>query len=272
LDFALDHLTVTDTTPSQLVRVAAHAGYRAVCLFMQPMEVLPRMPAFDIYGPTEERRLTKALLDDLGIGLDLAYPFTLSGRTVVETFAPALETAAYLGAKAVNVLAYDREPQRRQEVFAAFCDLALAYGLDVAVEFFPTSQVRTLDAALDLTAAYGAPGKVGVNLDLLHLVRSGAALADICAVPAEALLYAQFCDGGVAGEREGWDFEASSQRLYPGEGTFDLAGFAAALPKAIRASIEIPREDLLVAGVPVDERAARALAATRRAIQPPTVG
>lgn len=266
MDFALDHLTVTDTTPSQLVRVAARAGYRAVCLFMQPMAVLPRMPAFDIYGQTEERRETKALLGDLGMGLDLAYPFTLSGRTVVEAFEPALETAAFLGARAVNVLAYDREPQRRQEVFAAFCDLALSHGLGVVLEFFPTSQVGSLDAALAMTAAYGAPGKVGVNLDLLHLVRSGATLADISAAPPEALLYAQYCDGGLAGARAGWDFEASSQRLYAGEGAFDIAGFAAALPKTIRASIEIPRDDLLAAGMTVDERATRALATTRAAL------
>jgi sugar phosphate isomerase/epimerase len=123
-----------------------------------------------------------------------------------------------------------------------------------------------LKEALELTAAYGQPGKVGVNLDLLHLERSGGGLADIASIPAGTPLYAQVCDGAEAGPMDGWDYEASSQRLYPGEGRFDVAGFIAALPTTTRASIEIPRDDLLAAGVTVDDRAARALAATRAVI------
>ena len=107
---------------------------------------------------------------------------------------------------------------------------------------------------------------MGVNLDLLHLIRSGGSLDDIAAASADALLYAQFCDGAAAVLPEGPDFEASSQRLYPGEGTFDVAGFGRALPTGIRTSIEIPRDDLLSAGVPVAERARRALATTRAAL------
>lgn len=56
--FALDHFTVTDTTPSQLVEVAHAVGCRAVCIMMEPLAVLPRMPQFNIHGDTPERRAT----------------------------------------------------------------------------------------------------------------------------------------------------------------------------------------------------------------------
>src|SRR5947209_18850992 len=88
---ALDHLTGPDTTRSQLVSVAAQIGCEAVCLFLQPMDVLPHMPHFELLGPTAERRETRALCEALGVGIDLVYPFTLTGRTDAKAFGPAFE-------------------------------------------------------------------------------------------------------------------------------------------------------------------------------------
>ena len=258
---ALDHLTVADTTPSQLIEIAGAVGARAVCMFLEPMAVLPRMPWFDLYGPTPERYETKLRMNDLGIGLDLAYPFTLSGRTDVAAFRPALETASFLGARAVNVLVYDREPARRTEVFERFCILALAHGLQVALEFYPPSQVRTLTDAVSLAQTAEAPGQVGVNVDLLHLIRSGNGPRDLLDAPPGAVFYAQFCDAPATCAMERREGEASSHRLYPGEGELDVAGFAEALPYGVSASVEAPREDLILAGVPPGERARRAVEA-----------
>jgi sugar phosphate isomerase/epimerase len=265
-DLAHDHLTVADTTPDALVDAAHAAGCRAVCLFLHPMAVLPRMPQFDLFGDEQARRALKARMDDLGVGLDLAYPFTLAGRTDVAAFPPALDCAAALGARAVNVLAYDRDPARRLDRFGAFCDLARERGLAVAVEFYPLSQVRNLEEAVALTAAVGRPGEVGVNVDLLHLVRSGGSVSDLAAAPADAILYAQYCDGPAQFDPERWDFEASSQRRLAGGGVFDLAGFARALPANCPVSVELPQDDALAAGVPVETRARRAVDGVRAAI------
>jgi sugar phosphate isomerase/epimerase len=256
---ALDHLTVADTTPVALVETAHATGCRAICLFMQPMDVLPRMPQFDLYGDVRAQRDLRSRMEALGIGLDLAYPFTLAGRTDIDGFIPVLDCAATLGARAVNVLAYDREPARRVEKFGAFCELARARGLSVAVEFYPLSQARNLAEAIALTAAIGRPGEVGVNVDLLHLVRSGGTLAELADAPAGSILYAQQCDGPASYDRARWDFEASSQRLLAGQGVFDLAGFAAALPADCPVSVELPQDDALAAGVPVLDRARRAV-------------
>lgn len=264
---ALDHLTVTDTAPSQLIEVAAATGYRAVCLFLEPMDVLPRMPGFALFGETRERRATKMRMDDLGIGLDVAYPFTLASRTDVTAFVPALETAAYLGAWSVNVLIYDREPARRVERFGQFCALAERFDLKVVVEFFPLSQTRSLGEALDLVNTVEAPGRVGVNVDLLHLHRSGGTIAELAAAPPERILYAQYCDAPAQRSPEEWGYEASSQRMLAGEGALDLAGFARALPSGCRASVELPQESALVAGISAQERARAALEGVERSIK-----
>ena len=266
LPFALDHLTVTDTTPSQLVEIAHAIDCRAICLFMEPMEVLPRMPRFDLYGATAERRETKARLKALGVGVDVAYPFTLAGRTEIDNFRPALDCAAFLEARFVNVLAYDRDPARRLDKFGRFCELAQGFGLGVVVEFYPLSQVRSLSEALELVARIGRPRQVGVNVDLLHLMRSGGSIADLSAAPADHILYGQQCDGAAHYDEQRWDFEASSQRLLPGQGVFDLAGFARALPAGCPVSVELPQDSALENGVPVLARARQAVDGVRAAV------
>mgnify|MGYP001765327249 CR=1 FL=1 len=263
---ALDHMTVVDTTPVQLAEAARGVGCDALCLFMQPMDVLPLMPHFDIIGDRAARRDLKARMDGLGVALDLAYPFTLAGRTVVTDFAPAFECAAELGAGLLNVLVYDRDPARRTDTFAAFCDAARGFGLRVAVEFYPASQVRSLADALALVGPVARPGEVGINADLLHLMRSGGSIAELAAAPPGTILYGQFSDGPADcpdGDIEG---EASSRRLLPGEGSFDLAGFARALPDGCPVSVEIPRNALVESGVTVAERARMAVGAVRCAL------
>ena len=265
---ALDHLTVVDATPSQLVECAAAVGCNAVCIFLEPMAVLPLMPPFALYGRSRDARETKARMQTLGVGLDLVYPFTLAARTELAAFRPALETAAWLGAGAVNALLYDREPARRAEKFAEFVGLAAEYGLRVAVEFFPLSQLPSLAAALDLVTALGKPAQAGINVDLLHLMRSGGSLAELRAVPAEYIHYAQYCDAPLAGPAAGMTAadEASAYRLLAGEGGFDLAGFAAALPAGTPASVELPRNDALRAGATMAMRAAIAVNSVRHAL------
>lgn len=263
---ALDHLTVADTTPTQLIGIAEQIGCRAICLFMEPMAVLPRMPSFDLYTDATQRRETRRRLDDSGIALDIAYPFTLTGRTDVADFACALDCAADLGASAVNVLAYDRDPARRLAGFGAFCDMARARGLGVVIEFYPLSQIRSLGEAVRLVQDIGRPGEVGINVDLLHLMRSGGSIDDLANAPADYLLYAQQCDGPRACAADGLAFEASSQRLLPGAGVFDLAGFAAAIPAGCAVSVELPQDEALAAGIDARERARLAIDGVRVAI------
>lgn len=264
LRLALDHITAVDADPVQLVELAAATGCAGIGLFMQPMAVLPLMPAFALYDQPQARRELVAAMRANGIVLDVAYPFTLTGRTAVADFAPAMDCAAELGAGLLNVLAYDREPARRAETFAAFCDLARARGLRVGVEFYPTSQVPTLAAALDLVAGVARPGEVGVNADLLHLMRSGGTLAELAAAPAGAILYGQLADGPAVAPADP-EAEASAARHLAGQGDFDLPGFVAALPPGCPLSVEIPRNAAAAHETPL-VRARAAVDSVRRVL------
>ncbi|OCC25124.1 xylose isomerase [Croceicoccus estronivorus] len=267
LSLSLDHITAVDTTPVQLAEAAHAAECRGICLFMEPMEVLPHLPQFDIYGDLGQRREFGQRMKDLGIALDLAYPFTLAGRTEVDGFKRAMECAAELDAQLLNALMYDRNPERKLDTFGQFCDLARSFGLRVGVEFYPVSQVRSLAEALELVQQIGRPGEVGINADLLHLMRSGGTIEELAAAPEGYILYGQLCDGAESCPEDKRDYEASSERLLAGEGVFDLKGFAEALPEGCPMSVELPRNAALEAGVPVSERVRLAIESVRQALE-----
>lgn len=266
LSLSLDHITAVDTTPIQLAEAAHAAGCGGICMFMEPMEVLPHLPQFDIYNDLSQRREFGQRMKDLGLTFDLAYPFTLAGRTEVENFKLALECAVELDAQLINALMYDRNPERRLDTFGQFCDLTRSFGLRVGVEFYPPSQVRSLAEGLELVEQINRPNEVGINADLLHLMRSGGSIAELAAAPAEYILYGQFCDGAATYPEDKLDYEASSERLLAGEGVFDLKGFAAALPEGCPVSVELPRNGALEAGVPVAERVRLAVDGVRQAL------
>jgi sugar phosphate isomerase/epimerase len=262
---ALDHITAIDTTPIELAQAARDAGCDGMCLFMEPMDVLPLMPKFDIYADMAARARSRAVMDDLGVSLDLAYPFTLAGRTDIADFSTAMECAGELGAGLINALLYDRDPARRLDTFGRFCDMAEGFGLRVGVEFYPPSQVPSLAAALELVGQVARPGKVGINVDLLHLMRSGGSIAELAAAPAGYVLYGQVADGLVQAPDDP-EAEASSERMLCGEGAFDVAGFVRALPEGCPVSVEIPRNHA-VGSETTAMRARRAVESARAALR-----
>jgi len=262
---SLDHLTVTDTTPSQLAETAAEAGCSGICLFLRPMDVLPRMPDFALIGDTPERRATRAAMAANGVTLDLVYPFTLAGRTNVVDFEPALETSAWLGARTANILCYERDPASRLEKIAERAELAKTYAIGLSIEFYPPSRLASLGDAFAAIEALGRRD-VGVTLDLLHLVRSGGMSGPQLRLADPRIRIAQISDGPETMPADRIEWEAGVQRQLPGQGAFDIAGFADALAAEVPISVEVPQEAAIAAGVPVLERARRAIDATRRAL------
>jgi sugar phosphate isomerase/epimerase len=262
---SLDHITVADATPAQLVEFAVATGCSAICPFLHSMAVLPAMPEFNLAHDRAALRQLRGALEDNGIGIDLIYPFTMAGRTAVADFEPLLDAGAELAAPLANVLCYDRDPVRRTEKLIELAELAAGFGIGLAVEFYPPSQVRTLAAALDEIDRSGRTD-IGVTLDLLHIMRGADTSANMALIGDRRVCIGQLADGAetLAADKREW--EAGLQRLLPGAGAFDIAGFVKMLNPAVPLSVEIPQQSALDAGVPAIERARRAVDATRAAI------
>lgn len=244
--FALDHLTVIETTPRALAETAVAAGYDRICTFVRSIDGLGG-PAFDLSHDGQERKAMRATLDALGVSVDVAYPFTISDRTAPGDFDADLACAVELGARMVNLLVFARDPQRIQDETARFCERAGRLGLGVAIEMVPASTVKTLDQAAELVRVLGPGAHVGVNLDVLHLYRSGGDVASLVAF-RDQIAYLQICDGPLDPPPEGRRHEASHQRRRPGEGEFAL-GAVMRLLAGVPASLEIPDAEALLAGL-----------------------
>jgi sugar phosphate isomerase/epimerase len=257
---SLAHLTVLDTTPPELVTVAAAAGFSTIGIR------LTATPSVGVPPYTEEMlrggpllRETLRRLDDSGVSvLDTEFlrfePDQPLG--VPEGF---LEVSARLGAKNVLVMSAEPEEARTLERFGELCDRAAAYGLQVCLEFAIYTGVRTLAHAAEVVAR-SKRTNASVLIDALHFSRSGGLPAHVASVDPALFRYAQICDAGPdvppPTDTPSLIREARTGRLLPGEGVLPLAELVAALPDTLPLAIEAPCR--ATADLPAIERAKRA--------------
>jgi sugar phosphate isomerase/epimerase len=141
-------------------------------------------------------------------------------------------------------MGHDPDWHRLCDNFSALCAAAQPRGLRIMLEFIPYAECASLAKAHRLLLAV-SPGSAGLLIDALHL--SYVHLCDAAKTPP-----------APAALRD----EARGGRLYPGEGGLWLKEFLAAFPTEAPIAIEAP--NAAYSHLPPSERAALAMAATRR--------
>ena len=255
---SLAHLTVLDTTPPELVSVAAAAGFPSIGIRLTATPSVG-VPPYDMLREGPMLRETVARLADTGVSvLDTEF---LRFEPEIPVGVPEgfLEVSARLGAQNVLVMSAEPDESRTLDRFGDLCDRAAAYGLRVCLEFAIYTGVRTLAHAARMVARSGRPN-ASVLIDALHFSRSGGWPADVAAIDPSLLSYAQICDASAdmpgPSDTPALIREARTGRLLPGEGVLPLAGLVAALPADAAVAIEAPCR--ATAELPALERARRA--------------
>ncbi len=255
---SLAHLTVLDTTPPQLVSVAAAAGFRTIGIRLTATPSVG-VPPYDILGDGPLLRETLARLADTGVSvLDTEFLRFEPGEPVgvPEGF---LEVSARLGARNVLVMSAEPDEARTLERLGALCDGAAPYGLHICLEFAIYTGVRTLAHAAHVVAR-ATRSNASVLVDALHFSRSGGLPAHIAQVDPALFRYAQICDAvaemPAPDDTPALVREARTGRLLPGEGALPLAALVAALPADLPLAVEAPCR--ATAALPAVERARRA--------------
>jgi len=261
---SLAHLTVLDTTPPELVTVAAAAGFRTIGIRLTATPSVG-IPPYDILGDGPLLNETLLRLRDTGVTvLDTEFlrfePEHPVG--IPENF---LEVSARLGARNVLVMSAEPEEARTIERFGELCDRAARYQLHVCLEFAIYTGVRTLAHAAHVVAR-SKRLNASVLVDALHFSRSGGIPAHIASVDASLFRYAQICDAPAdmpgPGDTPALIREARTGRLLPGEGVLPLAELVAALPDNVPLAVEAPnRATAHLSAVERAKRAYRALSA-----------
>src|SRR5688500_14730234 len=147
----LAHLTVLDTTPPELVSVAAAAGFGTIGIRLTATPSVG-VPPYDILHEGPMLRETLLRLADTGVSvLDTEF-LRFEPELPVGVPERFLEVSARLGAKNVLVMSAEPEDERTLERFGELCDSAAEYDLTVGLEFAIYTGVRTLAHAADIVA------------------------------------------------------------------------------------------------------------------------
>jgi hypothetical protein len=131
---SLAHLTVLDTTPPELVSVAAAAGFRTVGIRLTATPSVG-IPPYDILSDGPLLRETVRRLADTGVSVLDAQFLRFEPEHPVGVPEGFLEVSARLGARNVLVMSAEPEEARTIERFGELCDRAAPYGLHVCLEF-----------------------------------------------------------------------------------------------------------------------------------------
>jgi len=249
-EIALEHLTMLDVAPPDLIMLAASAGFDSVSL-----RISPATPGEQPWPITLGSRM---LADTLRRAQDTGIRVLGAEAIRLDTDEPAgwepiLETAARLGARFLNAISDSADLPRLSDRFSELTRMAAPYGIRPVIEFMAYKPVRTLGAALDIAARSGGGG---VLVDALHVQRCGVDLGQLSRADPALLSYVQLCDAPLkppAGlrrpavlprgqPRDGGDpaLEARTRRLLPGEGELPLARLLSAVPATLPVGVEAP--------------------------------
>jgi sugar phosphate isomerase/epimerase len=179
-----------------------------------------------------------------------------------------LRAAEVLGARHIKVTPDgDDAPWDREHWAAKFAELATQAqnaGTRLGIEFFPWSNIKTLQDGLQLVEDAGH-ATAGVVIDAWHIERAHTPAAELASVPLHRIIGVELNDADS--QVVGTLFEDTAhRRRYCGEGVFDLTGMIKALRTAGWAGpwgVEILSVEHR--SLPVGEALNRAAASARRA-------
>jgi sugar phosphate isomerase/epimerase len=241
--YSLAHLTLLDEPPPSLIRVAADAGFDYVGLRLIALG-LPGEPRYALHENPALLRETKAALDSTGVRiLDVELARIVDDHPP-ETYLPALEAAASLGATHVLSSIWLRDRNAAIDRFARLCDLAKPLGLTVNLEFVSATHWSTLEGALDVVTSSGREN-VGILVDTLHFHRENIPLDHLRRIPSAWSHFAHVADDRreVPVNIDEARRTMREERLYPGEGAVDIAGILDRLPADVVCAIELPHRE-----------------------------
>jgi sugar phosphate isomerase/epimerase len=250
-EVGMDHLTMLDVSPPDLVTIAREAGFDSVSPRVSASTPNEQPWPMTVGSPMLEE--TARRIDDTGIRVLAVEVFRIGPDTRTGDYERAFEAGARLGARYVTVNSDDPDIDRASETFAALTAEAREYRLRALIEPIVYTQVSNLDEAIHIA---GRSNGGGILLDTLHFQRYGGRLEQLSSLDPGLLSYVQLCDAPLAPpsglprpsrlprgqSTDGTDLQLESRamRLLPGDGELPLVEFLAAIPEDVPVSLEAP--------------------------------
>ncbi|GAB2656918.1 sugar phosphate isomerase/epimerase [Gordonia jinhuaensis] len=235
-------LTVLDAPPLEQLDLAERHGFDMIGIRMSP--TAPGAIAYPLHRDRAALKEFRHRLADSEVVVFDVEVIKLDEDFDLADYAPLLETAAELGARAALVNGYDHDRSRMADSYAAVATACASYGLVASLEFMPWSTVPDASSAMAIVTDADGPAR-SILVDPIHVDRSQTTLADLTSIPRDWMTYAQICDGARPKPTDMDEItrQAHEARLPTGEGGIDLDGILSTLPEAIPVSVELPNDE-----------------------------
>ncbi|QZS52706.1 sugar phosphate isomerase/epimerase family protein [Rhodococcus opacus] len=248
--------TVTTASFRKRVEVAAAAGFDALGI---SLDTYRRVVAEEM-----SPKALQTLLADNGlemVELEAVFGFAVPtaetgvpfGGGLVYTSPDDLNEfwamAELFGARHLQAVgAFDRTDLEPDVVerFASLCDRAADVGLQIALEFVPTTNIPDAGTALSIVEQSGREN-AGLCVDSWHHTRGANDLEMLRSIPSQRVTMIQINDGPKDPADPDYLVETLHHRAVPGAGDFDLDGFVDAVTEGgvtAPVSVEVISDDL----------------------------
>ena len=262
-EVGIDHLTLLDVSPPELVTIASETGFDAVGFRVGTAGPGEEPYPMAIGSPMLEETLRR--MEDTGVRVLDVEVIRLGPDITRKDYEALLESGQRLGARFINVMGDDVDIDRISDNFAQLTADARPYGLRPLIEPMAYRPVHNLEIAVRIAQRSGGGG---VLVDCLHFQRCGDNLNYLRSVDPALLPILQLCDAPLAQPtglpRPRWlprgqgtdipdaQLESRAMRQLPGDGELPVVELLAAMPAGIPISVEAPVLSLWETLPPVD--------------------
>ena len=238
--YSLAHLTALRCPISELIYMAANAGYDYISPRLVNLGIAGE-GNYDLASQPDLLSQTKRAIEYTGIGIHDIELMRIIPNVNLQSYEPAIQIGAELGAKYILSSIWTPDKSYNIEKFGQLCDLAAKYDMGVQLEFVTWAHVRTLAQAKEILEAVNRKN-AGMMIDTLHAHRSRVLPDELDTCPTEWFHFAHLCDGPAAipDSDEELIVIGRDARRYCGAGAIDLAAYLRKMPEEITCSLEIP--------------------------------
>lgn len=228
-----------DLPPSQLIRVAADAGFNSVGLRTQA--AMAGGIEYPLIEGSSELDAIRTSIAETGVVVNAIEVVSLHREVRIPALIPMLKCARDIGATRVLCTGDDEDLSAVADRFAELCDHAAVLEMTIHLEFMRFRKgVRSLADAMRILQQADRPNGF-VVIDILHLMRSEGSLESLRQIPINRIGIVQLCDGPLAPPAEAdLASEARHNRLPPGEAEFPIQELLTILPAHIGLDVEVP--------------------------------
>ncbi|CAN5688188.1 MAG: sugar phosphate isomerase/epimerase family protein [Ilumatobacteraceae bacterium] len=230
-DLVLSHFSLGREHPiDDRARLAAANGFAGIGLWVgqyRQLEQAGEAPGH-LAELLDEHDLVLAEIEVIpGLGRDGP-----GGDGVIDLEETAWRMADAFGCRYLQAIGPAEAPVAEAAMaFGALCDRAADHGVTVGLEFLPFTDIVSVHDARAIVEEADRPNG-GICVDIWHHARGANDLEAIATLPPELIRCIQMSDGPQVPDDPDYYTDCLTNRVAPGEGEFDVAGFVAALRAA----------------------------------------